>query len=59
MYCKCALRLMHHTYQNLNEFRAVVSQIQRCRRLVQNIKSWVGGGGALGAGDVPLSCQLQ
>lgn len=47
MYGKCALRLIHHTYPNLNEFRVVVSQVQRCRRLVQNMKSggWGGGGG--------------
>lgn len=39
MYCKFALRLMHHTYLNLNEFRAAVSQVQRCHRLVEDIKS--------------------
>lgn len=38
MYCKCTLRLIHSTYLNLNEFRAVVSQVQRWRRLVQDIK---------------------
>lgn len=43
MYGKCALRLIHHTYPNLNEFRVVVSQVQRCRRLVQDMKSGVGG----------------
>lgn len=48
MYGKCALRLIHHTYPNLNEFRVVVSQVQRCRRLVQDMKS--GGGGGRGGG---------
>lgn len=56
MYGKCALRLIHHTYPNLNEFRVVVSQVQRCRRLVQNMKS---GGGEAGDGGVPLWGQLQ
>lgn len=52
MYGKCAFRLIHHTYPNLNEFRVVVSQVQRCRRLVQNMKSGVGGSGGRGRSSV-------
>ena len=39
MYCKCTLRLTHHTYLNLNECRAVVPLVQRWLRLVQEIRS--------------------
>lgn len=45
MYCKYPLRLMHHTHQNLNEFRVVVSQVQRCCRLAQDMKGGRGRGG--------------
>lgn len=38
MYCKCTLRLTHHTYLNLSEFRAVVPLVQRWLRLVQEIR---------------------
>lgn len=38
MYCKCTLRLIHYTYLNLNEFRAVAPRVQRWLRLVQEIR---------------------
>ena len=38
MYCKCTLRLTHHTYLNLSEFRAAVPLVQRWLRLVQEIR---------------------